>query len=161
MDGEDVVKIVFMERFQAIKNSGSTDVDSFDDSIVFDLLGTASMFNLSEEVLDMVKRGHIYDKVAWKKIVWAQAWSLEDTLWKIEYNLQKCLDMVRLINPSPRYLTWWALSDKFPELINICETMARLVCHASLLWADDFRLKHLPEFLKSCPLCDLSATDDA
>ena len=88
MGGEDVVKIMFMERFQAIKNSGGTDVDSFDDSIVFDLLGTASMFNLSEEVLDMVERGHIYDKVAWKKIVWAQAWSLEDTLWKIEYNLQ-------------------------------------------------------------------------
>ena len=53
MDGEDVVKIVFMERFRAIKNSGGTDVDSFDDSIVFDLLGTASPFNLSEEVLNM------------------------------------------------------------------------------------------------------------
>ena len=65
-----------------------------------------------------------------------------------------------IINSSPKYLTLWALSRKNPELIKICETMARLVCHASLLWADDIRLKHLPEYTKSCPPCDLAAPDD-
>ena len=75
-------------------------------------------------------------------------------LWKLEYKLQRCLDLVSSINSSPRYLTWWALSDKYPE------TMAQLVCNASLLWADDIRLKHLPKYAKICPLCDLAALED-
>ena len=76
----------------------------------------------------------------WKNLVWERAWSLEEMYWRIEYRLQKSLDLVRAINPNPEYLTWWALSDKYPEYINMCETMARLVCHASLLKMDDVRL---------------------
>ena len=89
-----------------------------------------------------------------EKNVWDRAWFLEDMFWKLEYKLQRCLDLVSSFNSSPRYLTWWALSDKYPE------TMAQLVCHGSLLWADDFRLKHLPKYAKICPLCDLAALED-
>ena len=78
----------------------------------------------------------------------------------IEYRLHKSLDLVSAINPSPKYLTWWALSDRYPEYISICETMARLVCHASLLNMDDVRLKKLTTFSRCCPLCELSAPDD-
>ena len=69
--------------------------------------------------------------------------------------------MISVINPSPRFLTWWALSDRYPSLIYFCETLARLVCHASLLRMDDIRLKGLPAFARACPLCDLAAPDDA
>ena len=43
----------------------------------------------------------------------------------------------------------------------MCETMARLVCHASLLLTDDVRFQKPSKFSKCCPLCDLSAPDDA
>ena len=42
----------------------------------------------------------------------------------------------------------------------MCETMSRLVCHASLLRMDDVRLKKFSAFARCCPLCDLSAPDD-
>ena len=108
----------------------------------------------------MVERDQMYQKSVWKKMVWDRAWSLEEMVWRIEYRLQKSLDLVCSINPNPEYLTWWALSDKYPEYINICETMARLVCHASLLRMDDVRLKKLTMFARCCPLCELSAPDD-
>ena len=78
----------------------------------------------------------------------------------IQFRTLHRLDLISGINPNPEYLTWWALSDKYPEYINVCETMARLVCHASLLRMDDMRLKKLTIFTRSCPLCELSAPDD-
>ena len=79
---------------------------------------------------------------------------MEDMFWKVEYRLQKSLDLVSALNPSPRYLTWSALS----EFISMCET--RLVCHASLLRMDDLRLKKQSMYARRCPLCDLTAPDD-
>ena len=159
MEHDDVIRIVFIERYKTIKSQGHTD-DLYADSIVADLIYTISMFNLSEEVDNMVERDQMYQKSVWKKMVWDRAWSLEEMVWRIEYRLQKSLDLVCSINPNPEYLTWWAMSDKYPEYINICETMARLVCHASLLRMDDVRLKKLTMFARCCPLCELSAPDD-
>ena len=130
MEHDDVIRIVFIERYKTIKSQGHTD-DLYADSIVADLIYRISMFNLSKEVDNMVERDQMYQKSVWKKMVWDRAWSLEEMVWRIEYRLQKSLDLVCSINPNPEYLTWWALSDKYPEYINICETMARLVCHAS------------------------------
>ena len=42
----------------------------------------------------------------------------------------------------------------------MCESMARLICHASLLRMDDVRLKKQTMLSRCCPLCDLSAPDD-
>ena len=42
-----------------------------------------------------------------------------------------------------------------------CETMARLVCHASLLKTDDLRLKNQSRINRVCSHCDLAALEDA
>ena len=41
-----------------------------------------------------------------------------------------------------------------------CEIVARLVCHASLLKADDVRLKRLNKSDRVCSLCDLYEDDN-
>ena len=159
MGHDDVIRVVFIERYRAIKRQGHLD-DLHAESVVSDLIYTINLFNLNEEVDNMVERDQMYQKNVWKKLVWEGAWSLEDMYWRIEYRLNKSLDLVSAINPGPKYLTWWALSDRYPEYISICETMALLVCHASLLKMDDVRLKKLTTFSRCCPLCELSAPDD-
>ena len=108
----------------------------------------------------MVVRGHRYAKDIWKKIVWTRGWSLEDTHWSLEARLYKDLDLIVRVCSRPRYLTWWALSNKFPEMIGICENVAKLICHASLLKCDDVRLKSLPPGYRTCALCELYSIED-
>ena len=159
MDHEDVIRVIFIERYRAIKRHVCPD-GNYAESIVFNLLDVVNIFKLNEEVDNMVERDHLYQKSTWKKIVWDRAWSLEDMFWKVEYMLQKSLDLVSSINSSPRYLTWWALSDKYPEYMYMCETMSRLVCHASLLRMDDLRLKKSTMYDRCCPLCCLTVPDN-
>ena len=42
-----------------------------------------------------------------------------------------------------------------------CETMVKLISHASMLKNDDVRLKAMPMFTRCCGDCDLAAVDDA
>ena len=45
--------------------------------------------------------------------------------------------------------------------MHICENMARIICHASLLKRDDVRLKNLTPANRMCSLCDLYCLEDA
>ena len=96
-------------------------------------------------------------KRVWKKI----AWDHELTFWGIEHKMQKSLDMLSVVNPSSGYLTSCGVSNRYPTVINLCETMARLVCHASVLGTDDIRLKKLPPSSRTCRLCDVASPDNA
>ena len=57
--------------------------------------------------------------------------------------------------PKPRYLTWWSLANKYHNMIQASEIMAKTISHACLLKCDDVRLKHLPYGNRACSLCDL------
>ena len=46
-------------------------------SIVFDLLSVAVSFGMIDEVVSMVRMGHVWSKEAWKKKVWMRAWELD------------------------------------------------------------------------------------
>ena len=108
----------------------------------------------------MVLRDHHFPKNVWRKKVWDRGWSLEDTHWSIEARLYKELDILVRVCSGPRYLTWWIISNKYPEMINICENLAKMVSHASLLKCDDVRLKGLPRGNRTCSLCDLFSIED-
>ena len=160
LDPGDLSRIFFVERATHIFNNNN-DPSPFEEwSIVADLLYVAEIFNLSVEIRNMVLRGHQYAKDEWRKIVWIRGWSLEDTHWSLEARLYKDLDLIVRDCPSPRYLTWWSLSNKFPEMINVCENLVKLICHASLLKCDDVRLKSLPPRSRTCSLCDSYAIED-
>ena len=94
-------------------------------------------------------------------MLWDRAWSLEDTLWSLKARLHKELDLLLRIKPETRYLTWWTPSNKFPNMIQICENLARILCHARSLKCDDICLKGLPPWSRVCSLCDLYAVEDA
>ena len=59
-----------------------------------------------------------------------------------------------------RYLTWWAISDLDHRLVRMCEDLSKIVCHASRLKRDDFRLKRLTMSNKTCTNCDLYCIED-
>ena len=106
-------------------------------SIVDDLLDVAEVFKLNKEVRNMVLRDQMYPKTQWKRMVWDRGWALEGTFWCLEARLHREMDLLLRVCPNPRYLTWWALSNRYPEMIRICEIMAKIISHASLLKCDD------------------------
>ena len=59
-----------------------------------------------------------------------------------------------------QYLIWWWLAEKWPQHQKMCETMARLVCHASRLKSDDFRYKGASQSTLQCQYCDLGVVEN-
>ena len=43
---------------------------------------------------------------------------------------------------------------RYCRMVKMCETMSRIICHASLLKKDDFRLKGSTMSHKTCIMCD-------
>ena len=160
LDDQTLSRKIFCERATVLFGNERHDVDDTGSSLVGDLLNTAVIFNLWDEVRNMVLYGHQYTKHVWKCKVWDRAWNLEDVYWRLQFNVCRSLDIIGLSSPDCRYLTWWYLSDKYPQVIRSCETIARLVCHASLLKVDDVRLKRLNRSDRSCSLCDMYEYDN-
>ena len=133
-------KIVYERAKRCFQNPTTHNFDP-DHSIVLDLLRVASLLNLYEDIKNMVERDHSNCKNIWKEKVWTRAWDLENVYWRVESNLHRGLDLLRLTCPERRCLTWWFISDISPKLTFMCETLAKLLCHASLLKVDDVRLK--------------------
>ena len=158
LDEDNLTRRIFVERATHFFDNDDLPEEW---SIVADLLRVADIFNLSNEVRNMVLRGHMFSKKVWKRMVWDRGWSLEDTYWSLEARLYKDLDLIVRVCSRPQYLTWWALSNKFPKLMHICENMAKIICHASLLKRDDVRLKNLTPVNRMCSLCDLHRLEDA
>ena len=108
----------------------------------------------------MVERNHQFSKAVWREKVWGRAWELEDVYWQTQLRVCKNLDIIHRTSRNCMYLTWWYLSDRFPLMMKVCETLARLVCHASLLKIDDVRLERLNRSHRTCSLCDLYEEDN-
>ena len=161
LDDQTLSKIVFCRRARVIFwNPMVHNIDP-DHSIVLDLLRVASLFNLYDDIRNMVERDHTYGKSIWKDKVWSRAWELENVYWSVEANLHRNLDLVRMLSHENRYLTWWFISDRFPKLTPMCESLAKLFCQASLLKVDDARLKGSSLASKFCSLCELGIVEDA
>ena len=101
------------------------------------MLFKVGLFNIC---MNMVFNDHYYTKEDWKKIVWENVWTKEDEDVCILYkqpNRKKnwLFDIIE----KPYYLTWWIISDNFPNLM--CEKMSAMVCGCSLLKSHDLNLK--------------------
>ena len=160
LDHDALSRKIFVDRATQIYNNVNP-LPNGEWSIVVDLLETADVFNLTEDIRNMVMMDRNYPKAVWRKTVWDRGWSLEDTFWSIEARLYKELDILVRVCSGPRFLTWWYLSNKFPEMVNICENLAKMVSHTSLLKCDDVRLKSLPRCNRICSLCELFCIEDS
>ena len=150
------LKRIFIERVNEFRN-GNRDLK---DSSVEQTLLYSEQFDLLEEVYNM-GNGRMLSKAEWKKLVWKKAWEYEANEWHDHMTENEKLDLFRLVSPLPTYSVWWAISDSSHAYMRQCETMVKLLCHASLLKYDDCRLRHAPFGARMCILCDEAAYEDA
>ena len=99
-------------------------------------------------------------KTSWSKLVWEKAWSLDDAYWKSLIAPTDDSNILYITIGVPRFLSWWQISDNCPRHTKMCESLARLVCKASLLKSDDYRLKGLTPSNRVCNNCDLYAPEN-
>ena len=52
-------------------------------------------------------------------------------------------------------MIWCQVSGSDTSMMRICECIAKLLCHTSLLMVDDYRLRDRPPSSRICELCDL------
>ena len=82
----------------------------------------------------------LYSKTSWSKIVWAQAWKLEDAYWLSTFVINQDCEYLFKISGKSKYITWWDISDKYPSSIRMCENLAKIVCKTSKLKSDDYKM---------------------
>ena len=131
------------------------------DSPIFDILRIAIIFDMYQLVMNFLLRGHLYTRSQWKNMIWTRAWQIEDADWEYSSMFYRSLDTLNLTIGSAKYLSWWHVSDIFPDTIRACETMAKIVCKCSSLKSDDYRFKGMSFFLKSCTLCQHASYESA
>ena len=157
MDNLNRTAKVFKERVRVYFHDRANCSINRYGSPIFDLLNTAARFGLLQRVCDMtLGAGGIFAKTQWSRTVWSKGWELDDLFWKSATMVYISNDLLRNTVGKAQYLTWWHLADNTPRLQKMCETMARLVCHTSLLKDDDPRCKGGSNSMKNCPECDLS-----
>ena len=95
----------------------------------------------------------VVSKGAWSKLIWERALALEDANWKTSNTILRENDLLTMTVANTCYLAWWRISDTDYRMVKMCETMSRIICHASLHKKDD--LSH-----KTCIMCDLYCIED-
>ena len=160
LDNQNIVKQVFVKRAKLFHENEGLRINQ-NKSPTFSILNCAikaGVYNILHDIT--IDNTPAVSKCAWSKLIWSKAWEIEDLFWKSTEFLNKNNDLLYKSISSTRYLPWWELSDKFPWLMKNCETMARLICHASKLKSDDVRLKSLTLSHRICPYCDLYIVED-
>ena len=131
------------------------------DSPIFDILRVANIFGLYNEVMSLIHGIRVYSKYAWRELIWNRAWKVEDEDWNFRTRLFMSTLKAKTLMGTVNYLTWWQLSDEYPHLMRICEVMAKLVCNASCLKADDKRVKGDPTCSLFCQLFEDYSLEDS
>ena len=130
-------------------------------SPIFDILSVTITFGLYNVVKDMIMNGlPAVTKRSWSKLVWERAWALENVNWRATNIILKENDLLTNTIGNSRYLTWWKIGDLDYRLAKMCESMSKIVCHASLLKTDDYRLKGLNMSNRTCIRCDQYCIED-
>ena len=71
-------------------------------------------------------------KASWSKLVWEQAWNIDDGHWSSLKAINADNDLLFKVLGQSSYITWWAISDKHTDYMRMCEIMSKIVCRASL-----------------------------
>ena len=84
---------------------------------------------------------------------------MEDKFWLQQRRIFNIDNFLVKTLEKPRYLTWWLMSDLWPQNMGKFDDMARLVCGVSRLKADDPTYKKLPFGSRACILCQNCAEE--
>ena len=131
------------------------------DSPIFEMLKSAILYGLYQEVLYMINTGCHFSKKEWSNLVWEKAWYVEELDRNFSRNFFETGTLLNDIMGESNYLIWWEIGDKFPELMQYCEVLAKIVCRTSRLKSDDYNFKDQLISIRSCELCDQFRAEDA
>ena len=161
MKHDNVVRKIFIERVYAFMQETLVGQKNNMCSPTFEIMNAAKRFGVSQILSEMCSGVKpIMTKGNWSKFIWEKAWYIEDLYWESTRMINKDMDLLSRVTNKVRYNTWWEISDRWPDTINVCETMSRLVSHASKLKTDDVRLKGLTPGHRMCAECDLYIKED-
>ena len=161
LDDDAICKRIFKERsLEFSRNIPKARINE-NDSPIFDILNTCIDTGLYETCMNMTHRDHYYTKDQWKTTVWDAVWRKEDEDCDTLYIQGRDIPLVLRILDRPFYLIWWIISDKFPNLMKMCEKMSAIVSDSSLLKANDVKLKNKSFWSKVSVRCNLSIIEDA
>ena len=161
LDESNPCRQIFVRRAHDFLNNMQNALRNEHDSPVFDLLRVAQIYGMLGEVMRMAVGTHWYEKSIWKKLVWQNAWSIEDQDWRYRISYFRSTSLLSCVMGNVKYLVWWRLSDMIPSLMRQCEDMAKLLCRTSKLKADVPRLKAASPVERMCSLCNLYQIEDA
>ena len=155
MPNDMIHKVVFLKRLHDFDNNIDKACENKYFSPTFDLLRVSMIFRMYDMVLRMANGTHVYSKLAWKKIVWTNAWKIDDEEWNYTSALFNDTHYLYNTTPGIKYpVVWWDIANLRSDLIPMCETMSKLVCRASELKSDDFNTKNQTHSVRACSLCD-------
>ena len=161
LEPENVVRRIFTTKVRMFNDNRDECSKNCNHSPAYDILNNALKAGVYNILYDMTMgKKQIIPKVTWLKLIWSKAWQIDDIYWHTTSVLNKNNDLLMKISSTSRYLPWWELSDINPGMIGICETMSRLICHASGLKSDDLRHKGCSPSIKMCSNCDMFITED-
>ena len=160
MDDDSRLKLIFTERVRHYVTNNNHGKENPHGSPVYEILNTAAKFGLLRNIIEMtLGYSGCIPKRTWSRIVWQKDWELDDMYWRSTKMVHKKTDILTQAMGKSQYLTWWNIADHKPHLQKMCETIARLVCHTSLLKDDDPRLIGGRSSMRMCIKCDLSVPE--
>ena len=107
-----------MDRVAHFRNKGVLDNNNTLNSPTLDMLISAKRMGLISIVYDMcLGILPLATKRRWSKLVWEKAWLIEDSFWTSTSILHKDNDLLVNALTKTRYLTWWEMSDHYPNRI--------------------------------------------
>ena len=149
------IRRIFIERLAEFDPDNQNPFDS----PILDILNISRKFGLFNQIQNMFT-GTPVSKLSWKKLVWERAWTLEQEQWRLNSESDKHFDLINKAMNGPNYSIWWTIADGDQSKMKQCETMVKLLTHASLLKSDDCRLKMLPFGSRMCIRCGLFSPED-
>ena len=160
MEDDDVVRKVLVERVKAFCENTDTAIMNKHRSPVFEMILAANRLNMLDEVISFVAGTKIWSKSAWKDLTWKKGWEINDVINCIKIVSYKELDLCRLVSDKISYSIWWVIADHRPDCIYFCETMIKILSHASELKVDNPILKREIRSSKICTFCQAGELDN-
>ena len=139
---------------------GDSKVENPFDSPLLDSYNASIDVGLGPQLISMVNGTKFFSNEQWKKLVWERVWHVQTAECKCHTLSLKSLDLIKHEEGMPKYSTWWQIANLKHDLTRQCEHVIKLICHASRLKSDDYRLKDTNRTQRMCEMCNEYAIED-
>ena len=161
MKSNNVIRVLFEYRLAEYEKDLTRSRRNVYRSPVYEILNVAKDFGVFKSIQQMLSDVlSVASKRSWSNFIWERVWQMEDANRRASNLILRDNDLILTIINDTRYLSWWRVSDLDYRQTSMCEIMGKIICHASLLKRDDYRLKNLPMSSRTCTKCDHYCIED-